>query len=389
MSPMSLRRTRRATRSDLVSGPVRTVRGPRDVRRLRAGEVAVVEWPDLDRATGEAFAAAGVTAVVNTADSSSGRYPNLGPQVLHEAGVLLIDAPGSDLLRVVRDGDRLAFDGGHVLRGEETLVEGRVLDGEAVDELLARARNQMAIQLETLTATSAEYLRREHDLLLEGVGIPELATEMAGREVVVVLPGAGAAAELKKLRRYLREFKPVLIGVNEGADALMQAGYEPAVLVGDPGRVADRSVRAATEIVLAGTRSGRETEDRLERLQRTASSFPAALGSEEAALLLADAGGARVVVTVGGFGSLEEFLDSARSGGATRYLTRLRLGPKLVDSRAIVGLHRARISYPQLILLMLLAMVLLGAAILTTPVGQDWWDAASGWVSGTWEELRT
>ncbi|KAA1419727.1 hypothetical protein FE697_017585 [Mumia zhuanghuii] len=387
MSLLNLRRTPRDTDLD-VAGPARVVRNPHDVRRVRAGDIAVVDLPDLDRATAELICERRAVAVVNVAASSSGRYPNLGPQVLVQAGIPLIDGVGTDVLSVLKDGDRVGLDGASLVRGDTPVAEGVLVDEARVDEMLVRGRTGMSVQLETLTANSGEYLRREHALLLEGVGIPELATSIDGREVVVVLPGADARSELKGMKRYLKERKPVLIGVDAGADALMVEGYEPSVVVGDIAQMSDRTLRAAGEIVVTTSRRHVESEERLERLQRTSVDFPGAAGSEESALLLADARGARVVVTVGGFGTLEEFLDSARSGGATRYLTRLRLGAKLVDAKAMAGLHRPRFTWLQVLLVLLVAVVALGAAIATTPVGSDWFESASDWISARTQEIR-
>ena len=387
VSLLNLRRTPRDTDLD-VMGPVRLVRSARDIRRVRSGDVAVVDLPDLDRGAAEELRERGVAAVVNVAASSTGRYPNLGPQVLVGAGVPLVDGVGTDVLTSLKDGDTVGLDGTRLVRGDEPVAEGTLVDATSVEEMLSRGRNGMSVQLETLAANSGEYLRREHAMLLEGVGVPELATSLAGREVVVVLPGADARAELRSMRRYLKERKPVLVGVDSGADALMVAGYEPAVVVGDIAQMSDRTLRVAGEVVVTGSRRHAESEERLERLQRTSVGFPGASGSEEAALLLADARGARVVVTVGGFGTLEEFLDSARSGGATRFLTRLRLGAKLVDAKAITGLHRPRFTWLQVLLVLLVALVALGAAIATTPVGAEWFDSAHDWLSTTIEEVR-
>ncbi|QMW68033.1 hypothetical protein H4N58_09415 [Mumia sp. ZJ1417] len=387
MSLLNLRRTAPDTELD-VTGPARLVRSARDVRRVRVGDVAVVDLPDLDRTTAEALRSRGAVAVVNVVPTSTGRYPNLGPQVLVGAGVPLLDAVGTDLFTRVKDGDKVGLDGATLVRGEDVLAEGTLLDDELVEQMLSRGRTGMSVQLETLAANSGEYLRREHALLLEGVGVPELATSLDGREVVVVLPGPQAASELKTMKRYLKERKPVLIGVDSGADALVTAGYDPAVVVGDMSQMSDRTLRAAGEVVVTESRRHLETEERLERLQRTAVEFPGTSGSEEAALLLSDARGARVVVTVGGFGSLDEFLDSARSGGATRYLTRLRLGAKLVDARAMVGLHRPRFTLFQVLLVLFVAMVALGAALATTAVGAEWFESARDQITSTVQEIR-
>ncbi|WP_167002439.1 putative cytokinetic ring protein SteA [Mumia sp. ZJ430] len=387
VSLLNLRRTAPDTELD-VTGPARLVRSARDVRRVRVGDVAVVDLPDLDRTTAEALRSRGAVAVVNVVPTSTGRYPNLGPQVLVGAGVPLLDAVGTDLFTRVKDGDKVGLDGATLVRGEDVLAEGTLLDDELVEQMLSRGRTGMSVQLETLAANSGEYLRREHALLLEGVGVPELATSLDGREVVVVLPGPQAASELKTMKRYLKERKPVLIGVDSGADALVTAGYDPAVVVGDMSQMSDRTLRVAGEVVVTESRRHLETEERLERLQRTAVEFPGTSGSEEAALLLSDARGARVVVTVGGFGSLDEFLDSARSGGATRYLTRLRLGAKLVDARAMVGLHRPRFTLFQVLLVLFVAMVALGAALATTAVGAEWFESARDQITSTVQEIR-
>src|ERR1700685_3136652 len=60
-------------------------------KRLCPGDIAIIDHVDLDRVAADALISRKVSAVVNAAVSMSGRYPNLGPQLLMEAGIPLVD----------------------------------------------------------------------------------------------------------------------------------------------------------------------------------------------------------------------------------------------------------------------------------------------------------
>jgi uncharacterized membrane-anchored protein len=373
------------------------------VRRARPGDVAVIDHVDLDRAHAQALVDSGVVAVVNAAPFISGRYPNLGPDLLLGAGVLMIDDAGSDVLRTVRDGATVRLDGGRVLRGDEVVAEGTVLTGEEVAARLEEARSGLTTQLQSFTHNTTEFLRREQDLLLHGEGIPDLATKIRGRPAVVVVRGYDYQEDLRRLRRYIREQRPVLIGVDAGADALLAAGHRPdIVLVGEEGlgtgasstgeqaqKVSDKALRAAREVVLHADRSGRVVGgDRLERIGIRFHRMAASGTSEDVATLLADVSGASLLVAVGSHATLDEFLDRQRSGLASTFLTRLRVGPRLVDAKGVQQLYAGRVRLWHLALVLLAGLAALAVAISATPVGAEWWDDIAAALSDLFDWIQ-
>jgi uncharacterized membrane-anchored protein len=361
------------------------------LRRLRPGDIAVIDHLDLDRASAEALVSRGVVAVVNASAFVSGRYPNLGPQLLARSGVLMVDQVGSSVFTELREGARARVHDGAVVLGSTPVVSGRELGGDEVAALMDQARSGLATQLDSFTRNTSEFLRREQELLLEGVGIPETSTPMQGRPVVVVARGQDDREDLRRLRVFIREQRPVLIGVDSGADTLLAAGHRPdVVVVGADGptpasashdrrsTVTDQALRAAREVVLHTDRTGHGTDvARLARLGIQHRTLAAAGRSEDVALLLADVRGASLLVTVGTHSSLDELLDRQREGLAGTFLTRLRVGPRLVDARTVPQLYAGRVRPWHLVLVLLAGLLALAVAIGSTPVGAQGWD--QGW----------
>jgi uncharacterized membrane-anchored protein len=349
--------------------------------RLRPGDIAVLDHLDMDRATAQALVDAEVAAVVNAAPMISGRYANLGPEVLADAGVLVVDGIGAGGLAAIADGSAVRIHEGSVYVDGEPVASGRVVDPETIRAEMDRARTGLATQLETFTHNSTEFLRREQDLLLHGRGIPRLATRVAGRPVVVVVRGHEFETELARIRTFAREQHPVLIGVGRGADVLREAGLKPDVVVvdasADEAETPDaRTLRAARDVVVRVDRgAGRTAVEQLERLGVRPLRFESAATPEDAALILADASEAALIVGVGMHATLEEFLDRQRAGLASTYLTRLKVGPRLVDASAVPYLYSGRVRPRHLLLVMLAGMLALAAAIAVTPVGQEWADS--------------
>ncbi|RZS80232.1 putative membrane-anchored protein [Motilibacter rhizosphaerae] len=339
-------------------------------KRLGAGEVAVIDHRDLDRVGAEALAARRPAAVVNAAPSTSGRYPNLGPGILLEAGIPLLDDCGAGVM-AVPDGSTVQLEGGSLYRDGVLVARGTLQTAETVAASLEAARAGLSEQLEAFATNTMEYLRRERDLLLDGVGVPDIRTDLAGRHVLLVVRGYHYREDLRTLRSYIREFRPVMIGVDGGADALLQEGYLPDLIVGDMDSVSDRALSCGAELVVHAYRDGRAPGlERLERLGLPTVVFPAAGTSEDVAMLLADDSGASLIVAVGTHATLVEFLDKGRSGMASTFLTRLRVGGKLVDAKGVSRLYRNRISTLQILLLVLAGTVALLAALWSTAAGQ-------------------
>ncbi|WP_372727890.1 putative cytokinetic ring protein SteA [Nocardioides sp.] len=363
--------------------------------RLRPGDIAVVDHVDMDRSTAQALVDAGVSAVLNASPMISGRYANLGPELLAAAGVTLVDSLGARLLATVPDGQRIRVDGATVHVEGRPVARGRAVDARMVSDEMAAARTGLATQLETFTLNSAEFLGREQDLLLHGQGLPRPGTRIADRPVVVVVRGHDYEAELAAIRPFLREQHPVLIGVENGADVLLEAGYRPDIVVLDARadqqeRPSAKVLRRASDVVVRVERDGnRAATDQLERLGVRPLRVDTAATSEDVALLLADAGEASVIVGVGMHATLDEFLDRQRSGLASTYLTRLKVGPRLVDASAVPQLYSGRVRPRHLLLVMLAGLLALAAALSVTPAGRMWGDALMTALTDLFDIVRT
>ena len=355
-----------------IGGVVRLDRRTKNLtKRLGAGEIAVIHHSDLDRVSAEALVETGVSAVVNAVPSVSGRYPNLGPGILLEAGIVLIDDVGEEIFTTVHEGDRLTVDGHALLDpGGAVVAEGTLYNTEILDEQLQYAREGLSDQIEAFADNTMIYLREEKELLLEGVGVPEVRTEIEGRHVLIVVRGYDYRSDLDALRPYISEYKPLLMGVDGGADALIEAGYKPDMIIGDMDSCSDATLKSGAELVVHAYHDGRAPGlERITELGLEAVLFPALGTSEDAAMLLADSKGAQLLVAVGTHASLVEFLDKGRAGMASTFLTRLRVGPKLVDAKGVSRIYRSQIKTWHLVLLVLSGLLALVTALLFTDVG--------------------
>jgi uncharacterized membrane-anchored protein len=369
----NLHGARRSRPGDLpgVSGPARLDRRTKNLtRRLQSGEIAIIDHADLDRVSAETLIRCQVVAVVNAAPSISGRYPNLGPQLLVEAGIPLLDDVGPDVFEQVREGQAVWLDGDTLHAGDAIVAKGTIQTAESVAADMAQAKEGLADQLKAFVANTMDYINRDSDLLIDGIKIPDLRTKLEGRHALVVARGYRHSEDLQALRAYIREFKPVMIGVDGGANALIDAGYRPDMIVGDMDSVSDRALNCGAEIVVHAYPNGFAPGlPRVQDLGIDSVTCPATGTSEDVAVLLADEAGATLIVAVGMRFTLVEFLDKGRSGMASAVLTRIRVGDKIVDAKGVSRLYQSRISSSALVLLALAALVTVGVAIVASPVG--------------------
>ncbi|WP_154793752.1 putative cytokinetic ring protein SteA [Occultella kanbiaonis] len=358
-------------------------------KRLRAGEVAVIDHEDIDRVSAEALVAVKPTAVLNAAKSTSGRYPNLGPQILVDAGIPLIDDLGPDVM-TLKEGTTIRFDGGTVFDAAGSVVaEGTRQDDASVAAAMEDARAGLSVQLEAFAANTMDYMKRERELLLDGVGVPRITTKIEGRHVLIVVRGYSYKEDLAMLRSYVREYRPILIGVDGGADAIIEDGLKPDLIVGDMDSVSDKTLRSGAEVVVHAYRDGRAPGlERVEQLDVPHVVFPATGTSEDIAMLLADDKGAALIVAVGTHETLVEFLDKGRSGMASTFLTRLRVGGKLIDAKGVSRLYRHRISNWQVTGLILAGLAALIAALASTPAGQAFFGILLARFDDIWSWIR-
>jgi uncharacterized membrane-anchored protein len=379
-------------------GVVGTARVDRDIdrllRRVEPGDIVVLDVLDLDRVTADALVDANIAGVVNASPSISGRYPNLGPEVLVANGVALIDEAGPDIFKKLKEGARLRLHNGGVYVGDRRLALGSERSEHEITEMMQDAKTGLVAHLEAFAGNTIEFIRSESPLLIDGIGIPDVDVDLYRRHVVVVAEEADAEADLKALKPFIKEYQPVLIGVGTGADVLRKAGYRPQLIVGDPGQMTAEVLKCGAQVVLPADADGHAPGlERIQDLGVGAMTFPAAGSAADLALLLADHHGASLIVTVGHTANIEVFFDRQRQhSNPSTFLTRLKVGEKLVDAKAVATLYRSRISGGSIALLviaMLIAVIVALWVSRTDTVVVDWivqyWNRftllVQGWVT--------
>jgi uncharacterized membrane-anchored protein len=361
---MARLRLRKANDSPFVQGIARVDRRTKDmIPRLQVGEIAVIKHRDLDRVAADGLIESGVVAVINCSESISGRYPNGGPIRVVGAGITLVDV-GVDLMDRVQEGDVIRIEHGEVWRNGELLVRGTVMTEPEIEVAMEEARSTIGNELERFAVNTLEYIEKEARLMFEPITLPPLRTEFAGRHALVVVRGHDYRSDLAALRSYIREYQPVLIGVDGGADALLENGHTPDIIIGDFDSVSEKGLACGAELVHHvhpdGRAPGRENllEWGVDYLE-----FVAEGTSEDVAMLLAYESKAQLIVAVGTHATMVEFLDKGRPGMASTFLTRLRLGPMLVDAKGVSRLYEGRVRRLDIFLLVgaaLVAMLVVG-----------------------------
>ncbi len=338
------------------------------VKRLRPGDVAVIDHRDLDRVSGEDLVACGVAAVINCAPSSTGSYPNMGPLLVAQAGIALVDVPGDQIFSQLQDGDPVVLRGGEVwCRGARVAV-GTLLEVERVQAETDQRRAEIGEALEAFAHNTVQYMLEERDLLAGRIALPRFDTDFRDRPALIVVRGVDHKRDIKALRPYIRDLKPVLVGVDGGGDALLQEGFRPDMIVGDMDSAAESTLRCGAELVVHAYPDGRAPgRDHLERLGLEHKVVPAPGTSQDIAMLIAAEKGAELLVSVGSHFNLVEFLDKNRRGMASTFLTRLRVGEILVDAKGVSRLYRPRPGIAPIGLLALTGLLVLVAVVLLTP----------------------
>lgn len=359
----------------MVSGRLRVdARTKTLCQRLRRGEIAVIDHADLDGPAAYALVDCHPAAVINAARSVTGRYPNTGPGILLEAGIPLLDTDAPDLVSRVKEG-ALAE-----LRGEELWVEGeRVAGGtlvrkEALAADLERARANLRNELQAFSENTLDYLAREKELAVGDLPMPDLKVSFRNRPVLVVVRGEGYKQDLQWVLPFIREQKPILVGVDGGADALLESGHKPHLIIGDMDSASKAALRCGAELVVHTYADGRTSPGlkRVEELGLKAVELASPGTSEDVAMLLAYQGGASLLCVVGTHFSMVEFLDKRRAGMASTFLTRLKVGSILVDAKGLGRLYRPGLSGGMVLAVFVSALLPIVVLILNSAGVQRW-----------------
>jgi uncharacterized membrane-anchored protein len=365
-----------------VTGPVRPGRKTKLlVKHLVPGDIALVDHLDIDRVSAEELIAAGASAVLNCSPSSSGTYPNLGPQLLVEAGILLLDLPDDSLFGKLSDGEPITVRTGatageavtgEVLRRGESLARGDVLDLGRISRETELRRSEIGEALERFANNTIAHMREERELLSGRIQLPRFATDFRDRSTLVVVRGVGHQRDLRALRPFIRDMRPLLIAVDGGAEALLEAGMTPDMIVGDMDSAGEAALRCGAELVVHSYPDGRAPgRHRLEELGLAFKLVPAPGTSQDVAMLIAAEKGARLIVSVGSQFNLVEFLDRNRKGMSSTFLTRLRIGEILVDAKGVSRLYRPRPGLTPLLVVIGAGVIAMVAVVAMTPALRD------------------
>jgi uncharacterized membrane-anchored protein len=352
------------------------------VKRLGPGDIAVIDHTNVDLIAAEELIATGVTAVINASDSSNGRYPNAGPLLLARAGVQLVDAPRSPIFDRLKDGDPITIEGGRVLRSGEEIVTGRVLEADQLERQLEEQRQRVDDALSDFAENTMAHLRQDADLLAGRVEFPITRTKFRDRHALVVVRGTTCHRDLQALRAYIRDVRPVVVGVDGGADAVLEAGLRPEMIVGDMDSASDAALRSGAELVVHAYPDGRAPgRQRLIEMGLEHTVVPAAGTSQDVAMLMADEKGAALIVSVGAHFNLIEFLDRSRGGMSSTFLTRLRVGEKLVDAKGVSRLYNPGVGGLLFGLFVLVSVVVIAVVIASS-------DSLREFVDLLWLKIR-
>jgi len=352
-----------------ITGRARLGRRTKDlVKRLGPQDVAILDHADIDRVSAEELVECGVRAVVNVSRSSTGRFPNPGPLELVRAGVRLVDAPGAPLFDRLADGELVRLDGGTVWRNGTLLAEGTVMDLATLQQSLTDQQGRVSHALEAFAENTLRHLREEAGSLTAGIDLPALRTRFRDRHVLVVARGPGYKSDLRMVRPYVRDFRPVLVAVDGGADALREVGLSADLIVGDFDSVSDAALRTGAELVVHGYPGGEAPgADRLRRLGLAHRVVSAPGISEDVALQLAYEKGATLIVAVGTHFNLVEFLERDREGMASTFVTRLKVGESLVDAKGVSRLVSRRVGIWPLAVFAATGVAAIVGAVLVSP----------------------
>jgi uncharacterized membrane-anchored protein len=342
------------------------------VKRLRPGDVAVIDHVNIDRIAAEELIDAGAAAVLNASPSSDGRYPNAAPLMLAHAGIRLVDAPGAGLFELLEDGDRLRIDGGTVLVGGEEVLSGHVLTVPELERQLEEQRERIDEALAEFAENTVEHVRQETDILTGSIEFPPTRASFRDRQVLIVVRGDRHRRDLKALRAYIRDMRPLIVAVDGGANGLLEAGLKPDMILGDMDSASDEALRCGAELIVHAYPDGRAPGcERLVEMGLRHAVVPSAGTSEDVAMLMAYEKGAELIVSVGAHFNLIEFLERKRGGMSSTFLTRLRIGEKLVDAKGVSRLYQPTSALAPALLFAVAFLVLLTILIITSPALND------------------
>ncbi|MDK2804895.1 putative cytokinetic ring protein SteA [Thermoanaerobacterium sp. CMT5567-10] len=317
-------------------------------KRIGPGEIAVIDHVDIDEIGAESLIEKKILAVINANKSISGRYPNLGPSIIDKAGIPIIDEVGEDIFDLLKENDRITIIDNEIYKDGKLIKKGKLLTHDVINYKMEECKENLEIELDKFIENTLEYAKKEKSFILGNIEIPDVKTKFKDRQALVVVRGKDYKEDLYTIRQYITDVKPILIGVDGGADAILEFGLTPDIIVGDMDSVSDKALKQAKEIVVHAYPNGKSPGlERVKSLGLDAYIFKAPGTSEDIAMLLAYEKGADLIVAVGTHSSMIDFLEKGRKGMSSTFLVRLKIGSKLIDAKGVNKLYREnfRLSY--------------------------------------------
>lgn len=338
------------------------------VKRLSPNEIAIINHSELDDVAARALLAGKVKAVINAAPSLSDKYPNPGPLTLVKAGVYLLDNVGEQVMENVCEGQTVEIIDSEVYCCGNKVAQGKILTKAEIERKMELVKSNMKDVISDFVANTLDYARNEIGLINGEYQIPRLTTEFKGKHALIVVRGQNYKEDLNAIKSYIDDVKPVLVGVDGGADALWEFGYKPDIIVGDMDSVSDQVLQCGSELIVHAYRNGTAPGlERVNSLGLNAGIFAAPGTSEDIAMLLAYEYGAELIVAVGTHSNVQDFLEKGRKGMASTFLVRLKVGTKLVDAKGVSKLYRNRVKARYLAQIVLAALLPVAVIVTITP----------------------
>jgi len=338
------------------------------VKRLSPRDIAVIDHRDLDEVAAQSLVASKIKAVINASPSISGDYPNQGPLALLRAGIYIIDNVGKNIMESIQEGEEIEICGRKIYKNGRYVGAGEVLTEKKVTAKMNEARSRLNDILFGFVKNTLQYAENELGLVAGEYKVPDVDTGFKGRHVLIVIRGHNYKQDLKIIRSYIEEVRPVLVGVDGGADALREFGYRPDVIIGDMDSVSDGTLRCGAELIVHAYPDGRAPGmERIRRLGLTAKTFAAPGTSEDIAMLLAYEKGCDLIVAVGAHSNILDFLEKGRKGMASTFLVRLKVGSILVDAKGVNKLYRSGVKARHLAEIFFAAMLPLFVVAIISP----------------------
>lgn len=342
------------------------------ISRLKPGDIAIIDHKDLDEIASLSLIESKVRCVLNLNSSISGKYPNRGPSILVESGIILLESNNKEIFYKIEEGDFLELDNNQIIYNGTVIGEFEEIDINKIEEKLKLGYINLENELDKFIENTLEYAKKEKELVLEKGNIPNIKTEMANKHALVVVRGKDYKKDLMAIQNYIKEVKPVLIGVDGGGDALLEFGYIPDILIGDMDSVSDKCLKLAKEIIVHAYKDGNAPGlDRIKSLGLSSHIYPSAGTSEDIAFLLAYSNNVNLIVAVGTHSNMIDFLEKGRNGMASTFLVRLKVGSKLVDAKGVNMLYRSSLKIKYVIGLAIAALIPIIVLTLMLPPMQE------------------